>query len=206
MKSTRIPRVIQALRSLALVLSLGPVATWALACQPLTPIEAAEVQAPYVGQIVQAYTCQDREGSHLFMATSVPLLATNPAAGAAEVHFYKYTGNTKRWEARDFVPGAGAGIRIQKFEMLDLDRDGNSEAYISYQLNSATANPDEGKLLVFFKDRKHAIRGAIARLPDDYASRNMDIAFAALPSSVRDHALGMWDNLSLPPQTNLRAR
>lgn len=193
-------------RAAVLAATLAMAAAGAHACQPLSQVDPADVKVPYVGQIVEAYTCKDREGAHLFVATSVPLLASNPAAGAAEVHFYKYTGNQKRWEARDFVPGAGAGIRIIKFEMLDLDKDGTAEAYISYQLSSATTAPDEGKLLVFYKDRKHAIRGAIARLPGDYASRNVDATFAGLPSSVQSHALDLWDNLSLPPSRPTRAR
>ena len=69
---------------------------------------------------------------------------------------------------------------------------------MSYALPGQGLNPDDGKLLVFYKDRKYAIRGAVASGPGDFGTRTMDPGFNALPAAVQTFALDLWDAVALP--------
>jgi hypothetical protein len=194
-------------------MTVSAAASTALAAQPTAKntlcVEAAasDVEAadlPYEGKISQAQSCHDKEGRHLYFATQTLAVPSAPDVGASEVHFYQYTQMPdgtykKRWEGRDFVPGPGATIQILNFQLLDLNQDGLTEAYIGYTVSSAADNADEAKLLIYVKERKTAIRGAIARRAEDYASRSLDENFKQLPPEIQQHALTLWDELSLPP-------
>ena len=159
--------------------------------------------------------CRDAEGEHLFVETRLQparQLQPNGKPHVAELTFYKFTngprGYAKRWQARDFVPlddrllaSAGRNSRVSRanrFVISDVDGDGLAEAFMSYALPGHGQNPDEGKLLLFYKDRKYVIRGAVAAGPADFGSRTLDAGFSSLPQAVQSYALGLWDAVALP--------
>lgn len=172
------------------------------ACEAWTPAQVADTRVDITGGVLKAYACRDPDGQHLFLASGIPQLKSVPDAGSTEVHFYKFTRSgdrwAKKWEARDFLVGTGSGIDVATFEIQPADGGATSVAYMSYRLRSAGVPTEEGKLLVFYKDRKFAVRGAIARGTEDFASRSIDPGFSALPTPVQAHALGLWDTLTLP--------
>jgi len=181
------------------------------ACSP-RPVVPATVKAPVDGQVVSAFACKDAEGEHLFVETRQQPAPVAGKVQPAELTFYKFsllpTGPVKRWQARDFSPideRASAPTRSQtrtartdRFTARDVDGDGIAEAFIAYTLPGQAPNPDDGKLLVFYKDRKFAIRGAVAPTPGDFGSRTLDAGFGTLPVAIQNHALTLWDTVALP--------
>jgi hypothetical protein len=177
----------------------------AAACQTrAVPID--QVTAPVEGKIAQAFSCKDAEGEQLFVETRLPGTVVNGKLQPTAVSFYKFTLQAsgkpnKRWQARDFVPAdsrLSRSSKVDRFTAQDVDGDGILEAFIAYSVPGQSGNPDEGKLLVFFKDRKYAVRGALALAPDGFSTRTLDPAFSTLPVAVQNHALGLWDTVALP--------
>lgn len=179
----------------------------AMACSMRT-VAADKVTVPVEGRIVQAFSCKDLDGDHLFVETRHQPAGTGRSS-PVELSFYKFTmaatGYTRRWQARDFAsvdeyPGLRPHRppRVDRFVTRDVDGDGLAEAFVSYTLPGQGMNPDDGKLLVFYKDRKYAIRGAVANGPTDFGSRTLDAGFATLPASVQSFALQLWDAVALP--------
>jgi hypothetical protein len=177
----------------------------ALACAPKA-LPAEAVKAPVEGQIVQAFGCKDAEGDQVFVETRMPGGVVAGKRQPMALSFYQFTMGangvaTRRWQARDFIPADAHPAKAQRnarFVVRDIDGDGTAEAFISYALPGQGSNPDEGKLLVFYKDRKFAIRGAVAATANDFSTRNLDAAFNALPPAVQSYALGLWDSVALP--------
>src|SRR5690606_21121969 len=150
--------------SAAAFLVAGPV----MACA-MRGVPTEAVKAPVDGRVVQAFTCKDAEGEHLFVeARQVPAPATSGSTGKpspVSLSFYKYTlpatgAPIRRWQARDFAPQDEAIAlavrgnrqpRVDRFVAQDVDGDGLAEAFISYTLPGQGLNPDDGKLLVFYK-------------------------------------------------------
>jgi hypothetical protein len=178
-------------------------------CQPRA-LSALPAKPPLEGQAVQAIACKDAEGEHLFIESRAQ---PEPVRGKPQpqvLSFYKFTlgaGQTaqRRWQARDFLPMddnaralSTTSARADRFVVKDIDGDGLAEAFISYALPGRAGAGSEGKLLVFYKDRKYAIRGAVAQGPDDFASRTVDPSFQTLPLSVQTYALTLWDQVALP--------
>ncbi len=203
----------RALSSLLRLALLSMLSTSALACT-MRSVPADTVKAPVDGRVVQAFTCKDADGEHLFVESRQTL--STGAAGKAPslaLSFYKFTlGSSgsllRRWQARDFVtqddpqplplPRAARSPRVDRFVVRDVDGDGLAEAFVSYALPGQGLNPDDGKLLVFYKDRKYAIRGAVASGPGEFGTRTMDPGFGALPAAVQSFALDLWDAVALP--------
>ncbi|HIV70611.1 MAG TPA: hypothetical protein H9903_06760 [Candidatus Aquabacterium excrementipullorum] len=185
-------------------------AVQAQGCQ-VRAIAALPAKLVLEGQAVQAIACKDAEGEHLFVETRAQ---PEPVRGKAQpqvLSFYKFTLGSgqpqKRWQARDFLTvddsarasaTAVSTARADRFVVKDVDGDGVTEAFIAYALPGKAGAGSEGKLLVFYKDRKYAIRGAVAHGPDDFASRTLDPAFQTLPVSVQTFALGLWDQVAMP--------
>jgi hypothetical protein len=163
-------------------------------------------KVPVEGKVAQAFSCKDAEGEQLFVETRLPGHVVNGKLQPTAVSFYKFTlqvnGHvSKRWQARDFVPAdsrLSRSSKVERFTAKDVDGDGMLEAFIAYAVPGQSSNPDEGKLLVFYKDRKYAVRGAVALAPDGFSTRTLDPAFATLPTAVQSHALGLWDTVALP--------
>jgi hypothetical protein len=181
------------------------------ACQAFNgPMET--IKAPMEGKVAQAFNCKDAEGEHLFVETRLPGHLVNGKVQPTAVSFYKFTAQingsyNKRWQARDFVPAdsrLSRSTKVERFTARDVDGDGVLEAFIAYAVPGQTSNPDEGKLLVFYKDRKYAVRGAVALAPDGFSTRTLDPSFATLPVAVQSHALGLWDTVALPQQARQR--
>jgi hypothetical protein len=191
-------------------LGLMAATSQAHACQ-IKAVATDVIKVQVDGTIVQAFSCKDSEGQHLFIETRQALAATQAKGPAAELSFYKFTANgtayVRRWQARDFVQTSddrsagnrpGRTLRTDRFVVRDVDGDGVVEAFISYTLPGQPPNPDDGKLLVYYKDRKFAIRGAVAQGPGDFGSRTLDPAFGTLPVAVQNYALTLWDTVALP--------
>jgi hypothetical protein len=177
----------------------------AQACAPKA-LAAETVKAPVEGQIVQAFGCKDAEGDQVFIETRMPGGVVAGKRQPTALSFYQFTMGpngtaTRRWQARDFIPAdlrPAKAPRNARFVVRDIDGDGAAESFISYALPGVSSNPDEGKLLVFYKDRKFAIRGAVAAASNDFSTRNLDATFNALPPAVQSYALGLWDSVALP--------
>lgn len=201
-------------RTLWLATGLMLAGITAHACQ-IKPVQAQGVRAPVEGVIVQAFTCKDAEGEHLFVESRQAGPSAQGKAAPAELSFYKFTTSgaayIKRWQARDFAPTdersassarSARAPRTDRFIVRDVDGDGVVEAFISYTLPAQAPNPDDGKLLVYYKDRKFAIRGAVAQGPGDFGSRTLDAGFSVLPAPVQSYALSLWDSVALPKSLN----
>ena len=180
----------------------------AQACQP-RPASPQDLKLPVDGQVVQSFACKDAEGEHLFIESRTQPDAVKGKPQPMVLSFYKFTLGAgmpqRRWLARDFIPVEDARVnpsnstaRSERLVVRDIDGDGVVEAFISYALPGRDGVISEGKLLVFYKDRKYAIRGAVAQRPDDFASRTLDPSFQTLPVSVQTFALTLWDQVALP--------
>lgn len=180
----------------------------AQACQP-KPSSPQDLKLPVDGQVVQAFACKDAEGDHLFIESRAQPDAVKGKPQPLVLSFYKFTlgagSPQRRWLARDFIPAeearatpSNSPARSERLVVRDVDGDGVVEAFISYALPGRDGFISEGKLLVFYKDRKYAIRGAVAQRPDDFASRTLDPSFQTLPVSVQTFALTLWDQVALP--------
>jgi len=199
-----IPHLSRLLACGALTLAMGCQA--ASACQTRA-VQSDQVTVPVEGKVAQAFSCKDAEGEQIFVETRLPGTVVNGKLQPTAVSFYKFTLQangkaTKRWQARDFVPAdsrLSRSPKVERFTAQDVDGDGVLEAFIAYAVPGQSGNPDEGKLLVFFKDRKYAVRGAVALAPEGFSTRTLDPAFATLPAAVQNHALGLWDTVALPP-------
>jgi hypothetical protein len=173
-------------------------------------VPADSIAAPLEGKVQQAFACTDAEGASIYVETRAPTGAGSIKPGTTLVSFYKFqqTANgqwLKRWQARDFI-AAGKQARIARnvrFTVKDVDGDRLDEAFISYSLPSSSASPEDGKLLVYYKDRKFAIRGAVGMGPTDFSSRTLDAGFNTLPAAVQTFALGLWDNVAVPRTVSL---
>jgi hypothetical protein len=179
----------------------------AVACTAV-PLPLASVNdrlnMPLEGEISQAWACKDNVGEHIVLAARQS--APEPLQGT-QLQFSKYTksasGWKRDWQARDFLLDGGNHISSSEIILLkDVDGDGQAEVFIAYSLPGRAGEPDTGKLLVYYKDHKYAIRGAIARTPSDFGSRKMDAGFQALPAQIQAQALQLWDKLSPPAGLN----
>jgi hypothetical protein len=168
------------------------------------------IAAPLEGKVQQAFACTDAEGASIYVETRAPTGPGSIKPGTTLVSFYKFQQTpdgqwAKRWQARDFI-ASGKQARIARnvrFTVKDVDGDKVNEAFISYSLPSTTASPEDGKLLVYYKDRKFAVRGAVGMGPADFSSRTLDPGFNTLPMSVQNFALILWDNVAMPRTVSL---
>lgn len=152
------------------------------------------------GEVTQAWSCKDARGDHVLVVSHQ---ATGSKPQGTELLFTKRTrtaaGWKKDWQARDYLsepPSSASNPEVVL--MKDADGDGLADVFIGYALPRPTAASDEGKLLVYYKDRKYAIRGAIARTPSDFGSRKIDPDFSTLPQAIQTQALQLWDKISTP--------
>lgn len=180
----------------------------AQACQA-RPAAPQEFRLTVEGQVAQSLACKDAEGEHLFVESRAQPEAVRGKPQPLVLSFYKFTLGSgtpqRRWLARDFIPlddsraaTVSSLLKAERLVVRDIDGDGVLEAFISYALPGRDGAVSEGKLLVFYKDRKYAIRGAVAQRPDDFASRTLDPAFPSLPVSVQTYALSLWDQVAMP--------
>lgn len=160
-----------------------------------------KLDLPKASQITQAWSCKDRLGEQLVVAarsTGSP----NEGAGTTELTFSKYrqtaTGWKKDWQARDFLNAPPASMAPELILLGDYDGDGLADVFLAYALPGPPAQSDEGKLLVFYKDQKYAIRGAVAHSPTDFGSRKTSANFLTLPQTIQERAFRLWDKLNSP--------
>ena len=190
-------------------LLLSSLALTVQACQT-RPVPLEQVKVPVEGRVVRAFGCQDAQGEQLFVEARQPSPPGTRAPGTA-LSFYQFTlgmpgnpnANARRWVARDFAPSDSRLSRlpqVDRFTATDIDGDGVLEAFVAYSAAPVAGAAEEGKLLVFHKDRKYAVRGTVALLPGDFSTRNMDPGFESLPGSIQRHALQLWDSMALPHQ------
>lgn len=198
--------------------TLAALALWLMAGQAqactarlLSPAAMAEQLSLHDGeQITQAWTCKDASGEQLLVAAR---RRASEALHGTHIQFYKLNktkdGWKKVWQARDLRPD-GRTQPVASFAddillLKDVNGDGLAEAYIAYALPGRGGEPDTGKLLVFYKDQKYTVRGAIARTAEDFGSRKTSANFNTLPTAVQAQALQLWDRLSMPGAHNKHA-
>lgn len=179
----------------------------ACAARPI-PLDslAGKLDLPKQAWLTQAWSCRDTQGEELVIAAHAPAIAQkNSAHPGEELLFQKYrqtsSGWKKDWQARDFLGPTltrHANSHAELILMGDFDHDGLADVFIAYSLPGQPVPPDEGKLLVFHKDQKYALRGAIARSRDDFGSRKITSHFLTLPQTLQDQALRLWDKLNTP--------
>ncbi|HEX5354764.1 MAG TPA: hypothetical protein VFW93_01005 [Aquabacterium sp.] len=163
-----------------------------------------KLDLPKASQITQAWSCKDRLGEQLVVATRSPGSPGSPTEGArtTELTFSKYrqtaTGWKKDWQARDFLNAPPASMAPELILLGDYDGDGQADVFLAYALPGPPAQSDEGKLLVFYKDQKYAIRGAVAHSPTDFGSRKTSANFLTLPQAIQERAFRLWDKLNSP--------
>jgi hypothetical protein len=181
-----------------LVSSLAPAQACTAVPWPLTSA-ADRLGLSLDGQVRQAWSCRDAQGEHVVLTMQLPT-----ADGThSQIQFVKYSKVGSRWKrdwlARDFLPIASVSTPPVEIVLLkDVDGDGVAETFVAYTLPGRVGEPDTGKLLVYYKDRKYAIRGAVARTADDFGSQKVDEDFETLPAAVRAQAFQLWDRLSQP--------
>lgn len=207
MTPSRLSRLLPLWKGSWLAALLLPVAV--LACssrpQPLASLAERLGELPADSQITQAWSCKDRAGEQLVVAARVATDAHAPRHGPVLL-FQKFThtphGWKRNWQARDFprpvATALGPASTGEVILLGDYDGDGVADILIAYTLPGQPMPPDEGKLLVFYKDQKYTIRGAIARSPGDFGSRKMFGNFASLPQPIQARALQLWERLSTP--------
>lgn len=183
----------------------APSSALACAARPV-PLDSlsGKLDLPKASWLTQAWSCHDAQGEELVIAAHAPAQKNGSGLGE-ELIFQKYrqtaSGWKKDWQARDFL-GPGLTSRANTSSELiligDFDGDGLADIFIAYTLPGQPVPPDEGKLLVFHKDQKYALRGAIARSRNDFGSRKITARFLTLPQPLQDQALKLWDKLNMP--------
>ena len=158
------------------------------------------------GQISQAWACTDKAGEHWVVASKLPL---GDHEHKVQLLFAQFTrtasGWKKNWQARDFLPAQTKAASAEMIVIKDTDGDGLAEVFLAYALTGQAAAQGEGKLLVYYKDKKYAIRGAIAQTANDFGSRKIEPDFLTLPQPVQHQALQLWDKLSAPASASKTA-
>lgn len=160
-----------------------------------------KLDLPKSSQITQAWSCKDRQGEQLVVA-SRSIGSPSEGTRTTELTFSKYrqtaAGWKKDWQARDFLTAPPAAMAPELILLGDYDGDGQADVFLAYALPGQSAQPDEGKLLVFYKDQKYAIRGAVAHTLTDFGSRKTSENFLTLPQTIQDRAYRLWDKLNSP--------
>lgn len=188
------------LRAALLMLTFWSPSLWACTTRALPTASLNETLGLYTeGRVTQAWACKDASGEHVLMASRQ---ASPDPQFAMQLSFVKHTrtpsGWKKDWQARDFLVTPPGASMPEIMLIKDVDGDSLADVFIAYTLPGQDKATDEGKLLVFYKDKKYAIRGAIARTPDDFGSRKISPNFLSLPPVVQAQALQLWDKLSAP--------
>lgn len=188
----------------ALLCVLPDFAAHACTTRPLPPAALPDsLELPKGSRVTQAWSCKDKLGEQLVLAT----LSTNsqplpPSQSEAELTFLKFRqtplGWKRDWQARDFLHDQPAQRTNELILLGDYDGDGQADVFLAYAIPGLPAEPDEGKLLVFYKDQKYAIRGAVARTPSDFGSRKLSANFLTLPQAIQTQAFRLWDKLNSP--------
>jgi hypothetical protein len=187
--------------AIAFLSTLGATQAQACTARALPPATVGSQWGIHAeGRLTQAWLCKDNSGEHVVTASQQA--ATDKQLGT-ELIFVKFSrqgsGWKKDWQARDYRPDSLVRQGTPELLVLkDADSDGELDVFIAYTLPGPGAATDEGKLLVYYKDHKYAIRGAVARTPEDFGSRKLSPNFLALPQSVQTEALRLWDKLSAP--------
>lgn len=168
------------------------------------------IAAPLDGKVQQAFTCNDAEGTSIYVETRGLTGAGSIKPGTIMVTFYKFQQTAEgrwltRWQARDFIPITRQMRLSRNFSIIvkDVDNDKVDEAFISYSLPSGEQHMEDGKLLVYYKDKKFAVRGAVGMQPGDFSSRSVDAGFDAMPAAVQRYALSLWDRIAVPVAVSL---
>ena len=154
-------------------------APWAAALL-LTPALPATAQAegldgyPGVeGVLITEASYNDPDGAHTVLLTFTPPYVTGrgtQASNNADVHAYDFVRQQGRlalkWKVLDYVHGCDlntglfAGFAPDAPIISDVDGDGWHEVWLPYYLGChGDVSPDELKIIMYEKGRKHALRG-----------------------------------------------
>jgi hypothetical protein len=154
-----------------------------------------KIPVNYKGELDDAYKIEDKGGVHIFVASHMQ-------AGNVDSLFVKYftqsSNNWKEdWQIKDFSNKVAASLyTVTKF--ADIDGNGVFETLFAYEVaeDFAPGSIMTRKVMLFYKDRKYAIRGQFHEGADDSGTVVMDKDFDTIPFAVKKYTIGYWNELS----------
>ena len=154
------------------------------------------ITVTYKGFVEDAYEIYDAAGLHIFVASK-------EKKGQTDSLFVKYftkVNNAWRldWQIKDFSVGAAVNVfTVTKF--ADIDGDGVFETLFAYEVGGGdmtAGNIVTRKAMLFYKNKKYAIRGSFKVGNDDKGDVTMDKDFDTIPTPVKKYAIGFWNAMS----------
>ncbi len=154
------------------------------------------ILVPFKGFITDAYEIQDAAGLHVFVASQ-------EKKGKTDSLFVKYftkVNNEWRldWQIKDFSVGAAVNVfTVTKF--ADIDGDNVFETLFAYEVGGgdmSAGNIVTRKAMLFYKNKKYAIRGSFKVGDADKGDVQMDKDFDTIPKPVKKYAIGYWNAMS----------
>jgi hypothetical protein len=154
------------------------------------------IPVPFKGFVEDAYEIQDAAGLHIFVASK-------EQKGKTDSLFVKYftkVGNAWRldWQIKDFSIGAAVNVfTVTKF--ADIDADNVFETLFAYEVGGgdmSAGNIVTRKAMLFYKNKKYAIRGSFRVGNDDKGDVLVDKDFDTIPKPVKKYAIGFWNAMS----------
>ncbi|MFD1874881.1 M949_RS01915 family surface polysaccharide biosynthesis protein [Hymenobacter bucti] len=175
----------------------------------VSPLAPAAVPAALrrSGRVVQALRYTDHTGTYTVLATEIgprpDPAAQNSDGQRADLYAYQYpaTGPSPSWQVHDFVDDCPldleAGFLPKALSVTDLDQDGTAEVWLVYRTTCrGDVSPSTQKVIMYEGPRKYAVRGtsriALGGGQHDGGTYNLDAAWAAAPTTFRQHAAQLW--------------
>lgn len=154
------------------------------------------IPVPFKGFITDAYEIQDAGGLHVFVASQ-------EQKGKTDSLFVKYFTKVNNawqldWQIKDFSTGTAVNLfTVTKF--ADIDADNVFETLFAYEVGGgdmSAGNIVTRKAMLFYKNKKYAIRGSFRVGNDDKGDAELDKDFETIPKPVKNYAIGFWNALS----------
>ncbi len=158
-------------------------------------IEHDNKPVSFKGELLDAYKIEDKAGVHIFVASHVQ-------AGSIDSLFVKYytrLNNTWKedWQIKDFSNKVVATLyTVTKF--ADIDGDGVFETLFAYEVadDFKPGSAMTRKAMLFYKNKKYAIRGQFHVGSDSNGTAVLDKDFDTIPFSFKKYTIGYWNELS----------
>jgi hypothetical protein len=158
-------------------------------------IEHDNKPVSFKGDLIDAYKIEDKAGVHIFVASHVQ-------AGSIDSLFVKYctlVNSTWRedWQIKDFSNKVVASLyTVTKF--ADIDGDGVFETLFAYEVadDFKPGGIMTRKAMLFYKNKKYAIRGQFRVGSDGSGTAVLDKDFDTIPFAIKKYAIGYWNELS----------
>jgi len=153
------------------------------------------IPVSYKGQLIDAYELEDRAGRHIFLATHI----RSNKADSLFVRYFTLVNGTfvQDWQIKDFSRyGLVTLFTVTKF--ADIDGDGVFETLFAYRLEGDMLNKGilTIKAMLFYTNKKYAIRGQAHYGSNDPGTAVMDSEFDTIPLAIKKYAIRFWNSLS----------